>query len=87
VMKRFVGVAATAVLAVLLYSAKVLSTILTLALSSAVAAPFVMLASYFVSVQSDGAFPAFGYLVSLGVSFILIFTSYVGARGAAQVRD
>jgi hypothetical protein len=70
-----------------LYLFKVATTVLTLTLSSAIAAVFVMLASRFASVQSAGAVPRLGYLASVGLSFILIFTTYIGARGAAHSRD
>ena len=71
-------------LGVALYVLRIASTLLTLTATSAIVAVFVMPAVAFVSAQSDGAVPALGYFASLGVSFILIFTSYVGARGAAQ---
>jgi hypothetical protein len=67
-----------------LYFVRVASTILSMILTSAIVGVFVMAALGFVSSRSDGAVPALGYFASLGVSFILIFTSYVGARGAAQ---
>jgi hypothetical protein len=72
------------VLGFALYTVRVATTILTLLATSAIVAIFVTAAFGFSSAQSDGAVPALGYLASLGVSFILIFTSYVGARGAAQ---
>jgi hypothetical protein len=72
------------VLGFALYAARVATTIMTLLATSAIVAIFVTAAFEFSSAQSDGAVPALGYLASLGVSFILIFTSYVGARGAAQ---
>jgi hypothetical protein len=77
---------AVAALAVILYSIKVFHTILTVTLTSLIVGPFVMLASQFASLQSEGAVPPLGYPASAGVSFILIFTSYVGARGAAQTK-
>lgn len=70
-----------------LYVIKVAVTLLTLIVSSSIAAVFVAAALEFSSYQSGGAVPAIGYLASWGVSFILIFTSYVGARGAAQSKD
>lgn len=73
-------------LGVALYAVKIATTLLTLIATSAIVALFVTAALEFASAQSDGAVPALGYLASLGVSFILIFTSYVGARGAAQSR-
>jgi hypothetical protein len=83
-MKKFAKFLEIFILGVALYVVKAATTILTLIVTSAIVALFVTAAFEFSSSQSDGAVPALGYLASLGVSFILIFTSYVGARGAAQ---
>lgn len=70
-----------------LYVVKIATNLLTLIASSAIVAIFVTAALGFASAQSDGAVPALGYFASLGLSFTLIFTSYVGARGAAHSRN
>lgn len=68
----------------ILYAARLAGNVFAMLVTSAIAAPFVMAAFSLISWQSDGAVPALGYFASLGVSFILVFTSQVGARGAAQ---
>lgn len=83
-MKKIAKFFEVATLSVALFSVQIASTILTMLATSAIVAVFVTAAFEFISAQSDGAVPALGYLPSLGVSFILIFTSYVGARGAAH---
>jgi hypothetical protein len=83
-MKNILKYSELIVLGFALYVVKIAVTLATLIATSAIVALFVTSAFEFVSSRSDGAVPALGYLASLGVSFILIFTSYVGARGAAQ---
>lgn len=65
----------------LLYALSVITNIISVVIASALAGIFVMPASHILSHYTDGSSPALGYLGSVSLSFILIFTSYIGARG------
>jgi len=83
-VKRLSNLFQVVFLGVLLYAFSVITKIISVVIAAAVAAVFVMPASAFASQYSEGAIPSLGYLASLGVSFILIFTSYIGSRGVAH---
>ncbi len=83
-MKRLADIFQVVFLGAVLYTFSVITKIISVVIAAAIAAVFVMPASAFAAQHTEGAFPDLGYLGSLGLSFILIFTSYIGSRGVAH---
>lgn len=71
----------------LIYAFSILVAVAAIFVSAVVAGFFVNIALGVLSAASSGAIPSFGYFQSVAISFILIFCSYIGARGAAQRAD
>lgn len=83
-VKKIINLFEVVFLGGLLYTFSVITKIISVVIAAAIAAVFVMPASAFVSRHTEGAFPSLSYQAALGISFILIFTSYIGSRGVAH---
>ena len=80
-MKKLSNLFQVVFLGGLLYTLSVIANIISVVIASALAGIFLMPVASILSRHTDGAFPELGYFGSVSLSFILIFTSYIGARG------